>query len=70
MKHQPCPDDAKIILQAFSRALAREAHVLAWRPDLLWKQVYNDLRPHKITDLTPLLEQEAGGHRYILSHIK
>ena len=31
-------------LGAFSRALAREAHVLTRQPDLLWQQLYNRLQ--------------------------
>jgi hypothetical protein len=31
-------------LKAFSRALAREAHVLTRQPDLLWEQLYNRLQ--------------------------
>lgn len=56
-------EDQKTILQAFSRALGREAHVLAWRPDLLWQQLFNDLHPLKISDLTSLLEQEDDRRR-------
>jgi WD40 repeat protein len=37
-------DEQKIILQAFSRALNREAHILTNRPDLLWQQLYNRLQ--------------------------
>ena len=32
------------VLQAFSKALRREAHVLTQRPDLLWQQMYNRLQ--------------------------
>ena len=32
------------VLQAFSRALQREAHVLTQHPDLLWQQLYNRLQ--------------------------
>jgi hypothetical protein len=32
------------VLRAFSKALDREAHVLAKRPDLLWQQLYNRLQ--------------------------
>jgi WD40 repeat protein len=32
------------ILQAFARALKREAHVLTNRPDHLWPQLYNRLQ--------------------------
>ena len=30
----------RTILGAFSRALARETHVLSRQPDLLWQQLY------------------------------
>ena len=36
--------DHSTTLKAFSRALAREAHVLTNRPDLLWQQLYNRLQ--------------------------
>jgi hypothetical protein len=36
-------NDQRAVLQAFSRALAREAHVLSRDPDLLWQQLYNHL---------------------------
>ena len=32
------------VLQAFSRTLDREAHVLTKRPDLLWQQIYNRMQ--------------------------
>ena len=32
------------VLQAFSRALEREAHVLSQYPDLLWQQLHNRLQ--------------------------
>ena len=32
------------VLQAFSRALAREGHVLTRRPGLLWQQLHNRLQ--------------------------
>lgn len=35
------------ILDAFGQALEREAHVLAWRPDLTWPQLYNLLWPRR-----------------------
>ena len=38
------PDTQTNILQAFSRALRREAHVLTQEPDLLWQQMYNRLQ--------------------------
>ena len=34
----------RTILGAFSRAIAREAHVLTRSPDLLWQQLYNRLQ--------------------------
>ena len=34
----------RAILVSFSRALAREAHVLTRQPDLLWQQLYNRLQ--------------------------
>jgi WD40 repeat protein/tetratricopeptide (TPR) repeat protein len=37
-------EDQKAVLQAFSHALGREAHVLAQYPDLLWQQLYNRLQ--------------------------
>ncbi len=51
------------VLTAFSRALRREAHVLTQRPDLLWQQLHNDLRPLNISSLTSLLEKEANQRR-------
>lgn len=51
------------VLAAFSRALTREAHVLTQRPDLLWQQLHNDLRPLNISSLTSLLEKEANQRR-------
>ncbi|MBU0491884.1 MAG: WD40 repeat domain-containing protein [Chloroflexi bacterium] len=36
--------DHRTILKSFSRALAREAHVLTRQPDLLWQQLYNRLQ--------------------------
>jgi hypothetical protein len=33
-----------IVLQAFSRALGREAHVLTRQTELLWQQMYNRLQ--------------------------
>ena len=36
--------EQKMVLTAFSRALAREAHVLARQPELLWQQLYNRLQ--------------------------
>ena len=36
--------DHKTTLQAFSRALTREAHVLTQQPDILWQQLYNRLQ--------------------------
>ena len=44
MINQQGPDDAKAILQAFSRTLMREAHVLTHYPNLLWQQMYNNLQ--------------------------
>jgi hypothetical protein len=32
------------VLQAFSRALRRESHVLTQHPKLLWQQLYNRLQ--------------------------
>ena len=37
-------EDHKTTLQAFSRALTREAHVLTQQPDILWQQLYNRLQ--------------------------
>ena len=34
----------EIILQAFSRALAREAHILNHDPGLLWQQLWGQPR--------------------------
>jgi WD40 repeat protein len=51
------------VLTAFSRALGREAHVLTQRPDLLWQQLHNDLRPLNISSLASLLEKEANQRR-------
>ncbi len=45
-----------IILQAFSRTLNRESHVLTQRPDLLWQQLYNRLQWEE--QPTRLLESE------------
>ena len=36
--------DRRASLQAFRRALDREAHVFATRPDLLWQQLFNRLQ--------------------------
>ena len=36
--------DHKTTMRAFSRALAREAHVLTRQPELLWQQHYNRLQ--------------------------
>jgi WD40 repeat protein len=38
------PDTHAKVLQAFSRAIGREAHVLTQHPDLLWQQMYNRLQ--------------------------
>jgi hypothetical protein len=32
------------VLETFSRALRREAHVLTQHPNLLWQQLYNRLQ--------------------------
>ena len=37
-------EDQRQILDAFSRTLRREAHVLTKHPDLLWQQLYNRLQ--------------------------
>ncbi len=37
-------DNQRVVLQAFSRALNRESHVLIHHPDLLWQQLYNRLQ--------------------------
>ena len=52
--------DRKQVLQAFSRALGHETHVLKHRPDLLWQQMHNALRPVKISDIQLHLEAEAN----------
>jgi WD40 repeat protein len=44
------------VLQAFSRALNREAHVLTNHPDLLWQQMYNRLQWEE--EVKCLLESE------------
>jgi hypothetical protein len=36
--------DQRTVLQAFSRALSKEAHVLTQHPELMWQQMYNRLR--------------------------
>ena len=33
-----------VILQAFSKVLGKEAHVLTQQPDILWQQLYNRLQ--------------------------
>jgi hypothetical protein len=46
MLREPDGNDYKtqqLILQAFSRALTREAHILRQHPNLLWQQRYNRL---------------------------
>ena len=37
-------ENQKTVLQAFSRVLQREAHMLAQYPDLLWQQMHNRLQ--------------------------
>ena len=44
MNNQPIPKENIEILQAYSRAMQREAHVLTQHPDLLWQQLYNRLQ--------------------------
>ena len=47
MTERPVQDlasDQGTMLEAFSRALAREAHVLTCDPDLLWQQLHNRLQ--------------------------
>ena len=41
---QDLSGEQSTILQSFSRALEREAHVLTQHPDLLWQQLYNRLQ--------------------------
>ena len=41
---QDMAGDHRTTLKSFSRALAREAHVLTNQPDLLWQQLYNRLQ--------------------------
>ena len=41
---QDMATEHKNTLNAFSRALTREAHVLTQHPDLLWQQLYNRLQ--------------------------
>jgi WD40 repeat protein len=41
---QDIASEQKAVLKAFSRALARETHVLTRQPDLLWQQLYNRLQ--------------------------
>ena len=36
--------ERRATLEAFARAIRREAHVLSVRPDLLWQQLYNRLQ--------------------------
>ena len=42
------PESQTKVLQTFSRALGREAHVLTQHPDLLWQQMYNRLQWEEI----------------------
>ena len=41
---QLAPAERRATLEAFARALKREAHVFLQRPDLLWQQLYNRLQ--------------------------
>jgi WD40 repeat protein len=50
-------ENQKTVLQAFSRALGREAHVLVNHPDLLWQQMYNRLQWEE-SDVQRLIQQE------------
>lgn len=34
----------RLVLNAFSRTMQRETHVLTHQPDLLWQQLYNRLQ--------------------------
>jgi len=44
MIEQPFPAVQRTVLQSFSRAMRREAHVLTREPALLWQQMYNRLQ--------------------------
>ncbi len=46
-----------IVLNAFSRALGREAHILTQNPDLLWQQLYNNLQWYTCSDENDLFLQ-------------
>src|SRR5450759_3372378 len=37
-------DDRLVVAEVIARALRREAHVLAERPEILWQQMYNRLQ--------------------------
>jgi len=43
-KEDVLTEDRRNVLNAFSKVLQREAHVLQNRPDLLWQQLYNRLQ--------------------------
>ena len=54
--------DQRLVLKEFGKVLAREAHTLTRRPDLLWQQMYNRLQwvewAEKDGVLTGVLEPE------------
>ena len=52
-------DDRQPVLEAFTRGLRREAHVLSRRPELLWQQLYNRLQWEGVP-LSPLLQRELA----------
>ncbi len=58
--------EQEVILQAFSRALKREAHILTNHPDLLWQQMYNRLQ-WEWPDVVKLSNTELQERSHLMS---